>query len=79
MNVRNIIFIQLIFIACFAYGQNTIPVSLVAGISDQSTIVTKTIVRSYKGYSVAYIERGGGHFFTISDTQAKQIRQTISN
>lgn len=71
MNVRNIIFIQLIFIACFAYGQNTIPVSLVAGISDQSSIVTKTIVRAYKGYSVAYIERGGGHFFTISDTPSQ--------
>ena len=71
MKTKSTLLILLIFTVCFAYGQSGNPVSLVSEISDSTNLVTKTIIRDYEGLAVAYIEKGGGHFFTISDTPSQ--------
>ena len=55
----------------FAYGQNY-PVSHISFEQNNYNSVTKTIIRSYNGYVVSYIEDRGQHFFTITTIQDTQ-------
>ena len=76
MKTKSTLLILLIFTVCFAYGQSGNPVSLVSEISDSTNLVTKTIIRDYEGLAVAYIEKGGRHYFTVSE---KTTRATALN
>lgn len=76
MKARSILFSVLICTVCFGYGQSGNPVSLVSEISDSTNLVTKTIIRDYEGLAVAYIEKGGRHYFTVSE---KTTRATALN
>ena len=61
-----ILFGILICTACLAYGQNSTPVSLISEISDPANLVTKSIIKDYNGIPIAYIEKGGRHYFTAA-------------
>lgn len=78
MKARSILFSVLICTVCFGYGQSGNPVSLISEISDSTNLVTKTIIRDYEGLAVAYIEKGGKHYFTVSEKTSRATALNIA-
>lgn len=70
-NIKIYIYSILFCMFGFAYGQNY-PVSHISFEQNNYNSVTKTIIRSYNGYAVSYIEDGGQHFFTNTTIQDPQ-------
>ena len=78
MKARSILFSVLICTVCFGYGQSGNPVSPVSEISDSTNLGTKTIIRDYEGLAVAYIEKGGKHYFTVSEKTSRATALNIA-
>lgn len=67
--MRQKISIFILFLALFEFsnGQTGNFSSYIANGSDSTERVKNTIIRSYKEYAVAYIEKANHHYFTISN------------